>query len=260
MTAGALLDDLRNAGLNALPYGDWENRGHTWGGGHNKPAAVMHHHTAAPVPFPTHRLIGSRLKANIQTQPDGKVWLLASGACNYSSGPGNIQVLQDLRNNIVPTQNARQRNLPDNFNGNPWYFNFENDHLGKGQPIPQVQLEAIVTATRVVLEHYGLPLSRVISHAEHTRRKTDPYWNNNRRCIDEIRQLLGDTDMPLTDSDLDKIRQLIREELEINEAGVSLLEVRSVWNVPHAGRLMKENVVDARKAAEETRRHFADQG
>ena len=189
-----LLDDLDTAGLNVQPYGNWTQRGGPWAGSDGKPDGIMHHHTAAPVPFPTHRLVGTRLKANIQTNPDGKVWLLAYGACNYSSGPGNFGVLRDVRLGRVPTANARDLNLTDNINGNPHYFNFENDHLGQGQPLPRVQFDAIVTATQVVADHFGLDAAnQTISHAEHTKRKTDPYWNNDRRAIEAIRAALEDT-------------------------------------------------------------------
>jgi len=192
-----LLDELEAAGLNVQPYGDWVGRGGNWAGG--QPSGIMHHHTAAPVPFPTHRLIGDRLKANIQTQPDGKVWLLAGGACNYSSGPGNYGVLRDVRLGITPTANARERGLVDTTNGNPHFFNFENDHLGQGQPLPDVQFEAIVTATQVVADHYGLDAAnQTISHAEWTKRKTDPFWNGDRRAIEKIRTALQEDPMTLS--------------------------------------------------------------
>lgn len=119
------------------------------------------------------------------------MWLLAAGACNYSSGPGNFGVLRDVRLGVVPTANAVDLGLTDNINGNPHYFNFENDHLGDGGPLPQVQFDAIVTATQVVADHFGLDAAtQTISHAEHTKRKSDPYWNGNRRAIEEIRLAL----------------------------------------------------------------------
>lgn len=180
-----LAQELRDAGLTVREYLSWQTRGHRWFEG--QPIAVMHHHTAAPVPFPVSRLIGDRLKANINTKPDGTVWLLAQGACNYSSGPGSGVVLGEARNGTPPSQNARERGLTDNMNGNPFYWNFENDHEGDGRPIPQVQLDAIVVSTQVVLKHFGLDAGNVISHAEWTRRKTDPFWNNDRRCIEAIR-------------------------------------------------------------------------
>lgn len=48
-----LLAKLEAAGLDVQPYGNWINRGNTWGLNYGKPqpAGIMHHHTAAPVPF-----------------------------------------------------------------------------------------------------------------------------------------------------------------------------------------------------------------
>lgn len=170
----------------------------------------MHHHTAAPVPYPVEKLHVPKLKCNINTKPDGTVWLIAGGACNFSSGPGSGTVLTEIRQGIVPTQNARDRDLsdddyPDGDNwtdGNPWFFNFENDHLGKGSKIPEVQHDAIVAATSVVLDHYELTATNVLSHAEWTRRKIDPFWNRDRRCIDTIRTAIGeDVFLPIKEGD-----------------------------------------------------------
>lgn len=59
----------------------------------------------------------------------------------------------------------------------------------------------------------------------------------------------------LTQEDLDKIGQLIDERLKLvtldNGKRISYVALDSTWNVPHGGRLMKDNVVDARKAAED---------
>jgi hypothetical protein len=105
---------------------------------------------------------------------------------------GSSVVLAEATAGEPPTKNAIDRDLGDDINGNPWFFNFENDHAGDGGPIPQVQHDAIVEATRVVLNHYALSPGNVISHAEWTRRKGDPYWNGDRRCIETIRQALED--------------------------------------------------------------------
>jgi hypothetical protein len=189
----SLADDLRLAGLNVQTVSGWGARGSAWAVG--EPVAVMHHHTAPPVPFPVSRLYGSLNKCNINTKPDGTVWLLVGRACNYSSGMGSSVVLAEATAGEPPTKNAIDRDLGDDINGNPWFFNFENDHAGDGGPIPQVQLDAIVTATRVVLNHYALVPGNVISHAEWTRRKGDPYWNGSRRCIEDVRRALEDDDM-----------------------------------------------------------------
>lgn len=150
----SLLEALRDHWPKVSYVSGWEQRGYTWSRG--KPIGVMHHHTALPVPFPVDRLHGALLKCNINTKPDGTVWLLAAGACNYSSGKGSSVVLAETLAGVAPSRNARDRGLADNTNGNPLYFNFENDHAGTGGSIPDVQLEAIVATTRAVLDYYGL--------------------------------------------------------------------------------------------------------
>jgi hypothetical protein len=202
VTASDLLDDLLAAGLSVETLPDWETRGGSWATG--SPVGVMEHHTAPPVPFPVDKLVGSQLKANINTKPDGTVWILAYRACNYSSGTGSGVVLDETQRGTPPPANAADRGLDDDTNGNPWYFNFENDHPGDGSPIPAVQLDAIAVATRVVLDHFGLADGSVVSHAEWTARKSDPYWNGDRRCIEEIRRRVEE-DIVITDADADKI-------------------------------------------------------
>ncbi len=184
----SLRTELVAAGLNVRTITGWGTRGGAWAVG--KPVGVMQHHTAPPVPFPVSRLYGDRLKCNINTKPDGTVWLIAQRACNFSSGSGSSTVLAEVRAGTPPTKNAADRGLWDDVNGNPWFFNFENDHAGDGGPMPAVQHDAIVVATRVVNDHYGLGPGTVVSHAEWTARKTDPYWNGSRRAIDAIRQAL----------------------------------------------------------------------
>lgn len=206
MTAAQQLHQaLVDAGLKVRQYPGWETRGGSWA--HRKPVGVMHHHTAAPVPFPVSRLAGSLIKCNINTKPDGTVWLVAYGACNYSSGSGSSKVLAEVRAGTPPTRNARDRDLDDNVNGNPHFWNFENDHAGKGGPLPAVQEEAIVVATRVTNDHFELSGRNMISHACWTARKHDPYWNGNRRAIDDIRNLLED-DM-FTPHETDTLKQVV---------------------------------------------------
>jgi hypothetical protein len=201
----SLHTELEAAGLTVKTVTGWGTRGGKWA--LSKPVAVMEHHTAPPVPYPVNGLYGDLLKANINTKPDGTVWLIAQGACNYSSGAGSSVVLSEARAGQPPTANARERGLVDDTGGNAYFFNFENDHAGDGGPLPQVQYDAIVTATRVVLIHYGLGPGNVISHAEWTTRKRDPYWNGSLRTIETIRQQL-EADMP----SIEEIRQIIREE------------------------------------------------
>jgi hypothetical protein len=222
VTASNLYSALVSAGLNVRTYSDWDSRGYSWSRG--RPVGIMIHHTAPPVPFPPESLVGDKLKANVNTKPDGTVWLLAFKACNYSSGEGSSVVLDEVLAGEVPPANANERKLDDDTNGNPYFWNFENDHLGDGSAIPEVQLDAIAVASAVCLDYWGLPETAVISHAEWTARKSDPYWNHDRRCIEELRdRIAGGGDMtPEQAQQLYEIHQVI--SIAKNDDGAYVLK------------------------------------
>lgn len=253
----SLKTELEAAGLNVKTVTGWGSRGGTWKLG--KPVACMIHHTAPPVPYPVSALYGDLLKANINTKPDGTVWLIAQGACNYSSGAGSSVVLSEARLGQPPTENARERGLVDDMGGNAYFFNFENDHAGNGSPIPEVQHDAIVLATRVVLDHYDLGPKNVVSHAEWTTRKRDPYWNGSFRAIEAIREQL-EADMPLSAEDLAKIKSLLEFHDSVfeytNKNGdkrrMSGLAVNSAWHVDIGGKVAYEQLTAAGKALDPT--------
>ena len=159
----------------------------------------MEHHTAPPNPFPIKKLYGPPfywIKANAATHEDGTLFLIAYRACNYSSGRGSKKVLEEnVRKRIAPTHNATVRGLQG---GNKHFWNIENSHPGDGSAISPRQLDTIIVATRVFVDHFGLVSEQVISHAEWTRRKIDPFWNgSNRTAIMQIRSGVeqGDEDM-----------------------------------------------------------------
>lgn len=191
----SLAGELRAAGLTVMEYSGWSTRGAAWAE-LGKPTGIMQHHTTNPVPYPVDQLAGAdqgRIKCNINTKPDGTIWLVAYEACNYSSGAGSSKVLKEVKAGTPPTANANDRGLVDDLNGNPWFFNFENDHKGDGSAIPQAQLDAIILASQVVAKHFGITEKNTISHAEWTARKIDPYWNGDDRCIEAIRSGMAGT-------------------------------------------------------------------
>lgn len=204
-----LLTELRNAGLTVVEEPDWKTRGSTWAV-NGKPEGVMQHHTAPPNPFPIKKLYGPplfRTKANVATHEDGTLFLIAYKACNFSSGRGMKSVLVDnVRKSIAPTRNATARGLKG---GNRHFWNFENSHPGDGSSIPQVQLDTIIAATQVVNAHFDLDPEQVISHAEWTRRKIDPFWNgSNRTAIEQIRAGVAGTP-PVIQPPTDWTKELI---------------------------------------------------
>lgn len=197
----SLADELRAAGLTVKEYSGWSTRGGSWAQG-GAPVGLMEHHTANPVPYPVDQLAGSdqgRIKCNINTKPDGTIWLIAYEACNYSSGSGVGKVLSEVKAGTPPSENAVDRGWDsgdDDTNGNPYFFNFENDHAGDGGPMPDVQFQAIIVASQVVAKHFGLSEKNTISHAEWTARKTDPYFNGSRRVIEDIRSGMAGEPIP----------------------------------------------------------------
>jgi hypothetical protein len=198
MGAAELAAELREAGLTVEEFDGWETRGISWE--HGAPVAIMEHHTAKPVPFGLENLAGvhtGEIKCNANVKPDGTVWLIAFNACNFSSGPGVSQVLNEAIAGTPPTKSALDRKFvpgegkvgqgDDDISGNRFCWNFENDHLGDGSEMPQVQHDAIVLASVVVANHFGLSWRNVIGHAEFTARKKDPFWNGDTRCIETVR-------------------------------------------------------------------------
>lgn len=188
MSANSLLAALKTAGLPVVEEPGWKARGNRWAVD-NKPEGVMQHHTAPPNPYPIKKLYGPpfyRIKCNMATHEDGTLFLVAYKACNYSSGRGMLSVLtQNVRKSLAPIRNATTSGSKG---GNRHFWNFENSHPGDGSLIPSVQLDTIIAANIVVNDHFGLDPEQVISHAEWSRRKIDPYWNgSNRTAINQIR-------------------------------------------------------------------------
>lgn len=189
MNADQLLADLRTAGLHVVEEPKWKTRGNRWNV-NGQPEGICQHHTAPPNPYPINKLYGPpffRIKCNVATHEDGTLYLVAYGACNYSTGYGSWKVLREnVRKSIAPTHNGLVRGLKS---GNRHFWNYENSHPGDGSPIPQVQLDTIIESTRIVIDHFGLDPNQIISHAEWSKRKIDPFWNgSNRTAINEIRE------------------------------------------------------------------------
>ncbi|MCP4897366.1 MAG: hypothetical protein GY906_10380 [bacterium] len=194
MTSPAyLLNALRAAGLDVDTYPDWESRGGGWD--NSVPVGTMVHHTAPPVPYPVDNLAGvtdqGRIKCNVNAKADGKLVLIAYGACNYSSGKGSTIVLDEVTAGTTPPDQAYKRGLTDDMNGNPHFVNIEVDHPGDGSPIDTETVIAIGLAHIVLAEFWHYPASAIISHAEWTSRKRDPNWNGGHdTAMTQIRDLV----------------------------------------------------------------------
>jgi hypothetical protein len=182
-----LADEFRRAGLRVAEESGWEDRGAHWRTG--RPFGAIQHHTAAPVPFNVRALTTPLIKCNFNVKPDGTVHVIAAGSCNFSSGSGSQVVLDEVRKDISPPGTAKERGLLENVGGNPLFINNETDHLGKGQPIPDVQYDAVIKCWVVIFTRMGWHPNRLIAHGEWRSRKPDPAWNakNSHANMEDMR-------------------------------------------------------------------------
>lgn len=193
-----LADAFRAEGLTVVEEPGWKARGRDWRSG--EPSGLMQHHTAPPVPYPVKKLYLTRpavlggayaIKCNFNIKPDGTVHVIAAGRCNYSSGKGSKRVLNEVRADVAPSGSARSRGLIDNWGGNPYYINDETDHAGDRSPIPAAQYRAVVLTKVAILRRLEYMTSnRLIAHAEHTRRKIDPRWDNGQTTPEAHRNMV----------------------------------------------------------------------
>ena len=171
-----LAQGFRDAGLRVVEEPDWMTRGAAWARG--RPIGAIQHHTAAPVPFNVRALYKpGRIKCNFNVKSDGTVHVIAGGACDFSTGPGSKKVREETARSIAPSATARARGLADDTGGNAWYINNETDHLGHGEPIPDVQYQAVLACWVVIFDTMGWPAERLVAHGEWTARKADQRWS-----------------------------------------------------------------------------------
>jgi hypothetical protein len=183
-----LADGFRSIGLRVVEEPNWESRGNAWLRG--RPIGALQHHTAKPVPYPVRNLYTPpRIKCNFNVKPDGTVHVIAAGSCTYSTGEGSLTVREETAKGIAPSNTAKARGLANDAGGNTWYVTNETDHLGKGQPIPKAQYDAVLKCWIVIFDKMGWTAERLIAHGEWTDRKTDPGWNekNSHENLEDLR-------------------------------------------------------------------------
>lgn len=170
-----LADEFRRAGLKVAEVRGWEDRGSHWQTG--RPVGAIQHHTAPPVPFNVRTLTTPLIRCNFNVKPDGTVHVIAAGSCNFSSGSGSQVVLDEVRKDVSPSGTAKARGLLENVDGNRLFINNETDHLGAGEPIPDVQYDAVIKCWVVIFQRMEWHPNRLIAHGEWRSRKPDPAWN-----------------------------------------------------------------------------------
>lgn len=106
----------------------------------------------------------------------GKAHIISAGKANHA-GMGAAEALSRLRHNDTPNGTARQMGYQDAVNGNGLLVGFEVLSPGNGTVLPLVDWNVMCHAAAAILKHMRQPhASRVIGHAEWTRRKIDPVF------------------------------------------------------------------------------------
>ena len=160
------------------------------------PQGLVNHHTASVSNYPGepwYPVDKLRTKCNVNIKPDGVVYLISSGY-QYDTGYGDRHVLEAVAAGEKPprpTDTYASGGVPGGSNPgvlmNPWYIDIECDHPGDGRDITPEQYESLVLFNAGVLLEKGWNINHLIGHKESTRRKIDPFWNQDRNSMDAIR-------------------------------------------------------------------------
>ena len=206
MRAPWLAAVLRDAGLTVKEHGDWQGRGRDMAAIYG----VVVHDTVTTTASTDDNvadllrdgrpdLAGPLSQMGVDRQ--GRYWLIADGRCNHNG-----------------------------------YGTWGNDALGievfcaggltgREESWNPAQREAVAVGVAAILAHIDLPASRCQGHKEQDPgRKIDPYGVD----MDDLRARIEQgTDMPLTDADLTKIRELIQESEERTVRRLMLHKLRT---------------------------------
>lgn len=168
-----ILRYLQRYGVSYVEWEGWRERA-AYGPAsrHFTPVGLVNHHTAGTDWYNPERLL---TKCNFYIRPDGTVFVLSAGH-QADSGMGDPNVLGRVRNDMPP-QPPRDYTSSDRINGNQWFVDIEVGHWGMGEPIPEVQRDALIKLNAAICDYYDWrPEYRLIGHKEWTRRKVDPRW------------------------------------------------------------------------------------
>ncbi|SDN74091.1 peptidoglycan recognition protein family protein [Allokutzneria albata] len=150
---------LREAGLNVVEIGGWQNRGH---GNFSDVRGVLLHHTAGPASgnFPSQNVVVNGRPGlagplcNLGLGRDGTWFIVAAGAA-YHAGSGYV-------------------GWCGRDNGNNHLIGVEAESTGRGD-WTAAQHESYPRGVAALLDHVGLPADRALAHKEWAPgRKIDP--------------------------------------------------------------------------------------
>jgi N-acetyl-anhydromuramyl-L-alanine amidase AmpD len=169
-----LVDKLRQAGLDVEECSGWQQRGSY---DFNPQGLVCHHTAGSPNgDYPSLNIVTNGRPglpgplAQLGLGRSGKVYVIASGRANHA-GSGGWRGLS----------------------GNSSVIGIEAENTGRGEPWPQVQLDAYLRTAAVVCRHGGFGPAMVCGHKEWAPdRKIDPNGIDMHRFRVQIAELLGD--------------------------------------------------------------------
>jgi len=211
-----LPDVLEGLGLNVwvadgYEYGQgdylWTNPHTEVGSYDEKPYAYMVHHSATssatPPPSDTSKAsgwIGLLRDGKLYQDGGGEptIYLASAGPARISSGYGYRwaawdRTFKELRAPVRAEGSDGSTAL------NRYSFNMETVHRGDGSPLDAGVLDHVV-GLGVALEQMCDLKEMTLGHLSWSKRKIDPYWNNDRDCIIVVQDLIaGDDDMTWAD-------------------------------------------------------------
>jgi hypothetical protein len=188
MSIADIAGPLREAGLTVVELDGWATRGESDGG--FSPLGVIWHHDGMGLGFDSDPSNDNNVAqfmsqngndgAQIWIRKDGVVHLLASGR-KWHAGIGRGW-------NDIPANS-----------GNTYAVGIETDHTF-GNPWTDALVDAIITTSAVLGEHYGWSTSNMCGHKEYAPdRKPDPEsidCNDWRNKVDARRPTLGQNNPP----------------------------------------------------------------
>jgi len=177
---GKIATALTDYGIDFTALSDAETNGRTYAT--LDPVALMLHHTASEnTSITTIRrgrsdLPGPLAQLFLEEYPERKLWLVSEGVCNHA-GKGSVTTYS----NVIEDQPVVFPPGPDVYPGfsyNSVYYGIEveGDSWDDFAGTPRYWLAVKVSAA-ICTAHDWDPLTRLISHKEHTRRKPDPFWD-----------------------------------------------------------------------------------
>lgn len=182
---------LSSFGIDYVAVRGWQERRRP---GPFDPQGIIVHHTAStgPADLPSLNTVTFGRAGipgplcNILIGRSGSVRLISNTRAS-DSGMGSSRVLHEVVHDNGPTQDAADRGLSDDADGNPWFYDIEVENNGTGEPYPSAVVAAVVGVCAAICKAMGWSERRVIHHRTWTRRKIDMSYQGDLRAPIAVR-------------------------------------------------------------------------